>query len=136
MMPSPEIDVCLCFKVFAGAKRKEHVGDFLFHLSPRVHASTHEPGNTRYLFNEHTHRDVTDLQCSQTLGALVAVAPFPPSSTHTKRSHERTQTLVYRDLISRHPGRYVSDHKQAGGEGEVDVDHKAVCFWNMDLNRS
>jgi hypothetical protein len=88
MMPSPEIDVCLC--LFAGAKRKRHVGEgFVSALSPRVHASTHEPGNTRYLFNEHTHRDVTDLQCSQTLGALVAVAPFPPF-LHTHQAKPRT----------------------------------------------
>jgi len=31
MMPSPEIDACLC--LFAGAKRKEHVGEDLFQLS-------------------------------------------------------------------------------------------------------
>lgn len=94
-----------------------------FIYSPRVHASTHEPGNTRYLFNEHTRCDVTDLQRFQSLSALVAVAPFPPF-LHT----DGPKTLVYRDLISRHPGRYVSDHKQAGDEREVDVNHKAVCF--------
>jgi len=66
----------------------------------------------RYLFNEHTHCDMTDLQCFQTLGALVAVAPFPPF-LHT----DGPKTLLCRDLISRHPGRYVSVYKQAGVKG-------------------
>ena len=71
-------DVCL--EVFAGQR-----GKVPFHLSPRVYASTHEPGNTHYLFNDHTHCgqcDVTDLQYSQTLGALVAVATFFPLPPH------------------------------------------------------
>jgi len=130
MMPSPEIEVCLC--LFAGAKRKEHVGDVLFQLSllEFMHLPTN-PETHEILFNEHTHCDVTDLQRFQTLGALVAVASFAPF-LHT----DGPKTLVYRDLISRHPGRYVSDHKQAGGEREVHVDHKAVCFLDMDLSRS
>ena len=115
MMPSPEMCVSRCLQASVGK----------FGFSPRVHASTHEPGNTRDLSNfPQFHKRAYPPRCdrfttfpnSRCLGGRCAL--FPPSSTHTssthtKRSHERTETLVYRDLISCHPGRYVSDHKQA-----------------------
>lgn len=105
-------DMCVLKCLQAG------VGKFGF-ISPRVHASTHEPGNNTRSLQPPTNQISTvmwqDLQFSQSLGAWWPLR-LPPSSTHTKRSHKRTETLVYRDLISCHPGRYVSDHKQAGVE--------------------
>lgn len=117
-------DVCL--EVFAGQR-----GKVSFHLSPRVHASTHEPGNTRCFFNEHTHCGqcgVTDSQYSQTLGALVAVAPFSPF-LHTHQAKPRTDRdsgVPRFDIV---PPWSLSLRSQTGSARarKVHVDYKAVC---------
>ena len=77
----------------------------------------HLPTNPEHklLHFPHNKCDVTRLSAIPNSRCLVAVAPFLPLPffLHT----DRPKTLVYRDLISRHPGRYVSHHKRAGARG-------------------
>ena len=125
MMPSPEIDVCLC--LFAGAKRKEHVGEDLFQLS--LLEFMHLPTNPEHklLHFPHNKCDVTRLSAIPNSRCLVAVAPFLPLPffLHT----DRPKTLVYRDLISRHTLVVTSQITNKPGErGLPYVDPKTVCF--------
>lgn len=105
-------DCCVCVSLclFAGVEtgRACERGFVSAPLLEFMHLPTN-PETHQILFNEHTHCDVTDLRFSQTLGAWWPLRLFAPF-LHT----DGPKTLVYRDLISRHPGRYIPDHKQAG----------------------
>ena len=125
MMPSPEMDVCPRLCLFAGGKRRSMWERFGFisllefmHLptNPEAHGILFNPLQFTY---ELIHCDVTDLRFSQTLGAWWPLRLFPLPPHTPSEATNGPQTLVYRDLISRHPGRYVSDHKQPGGGKEV-----------------
>lgn len=88
-------------------------------IYPRTRKHTGFSSNPLRFTDELIHCDVTESRFSQTLGAWwpLRLSPLPP---HTpSEATNGPQTLVYRDLISRHPGRYVSDHKQAVGERKM-----------------
>jgi hypothetical protein len=89
----------------------KHVGEFRFSsLLEFMHLPTNP--EHKLLHFPCSYCDVTGIRITgfpklSVSGGRCAFSPLP---LHT----DRPKTLVYRDLISRHPGRYVSVHNETG----------------------